>query len=126
MDKSASDLRDLDGDRAQFDVEGDDHAPTLGAIVQGAFGEIETEHFLERHGLRAELYFVRSVGLGSAALVLDRVRTRRLAAKLDRVSAADDAQPKGTDLQSARDPYAGPIFEAARVDLFVQQAPFGG
>jgi len=49
-----------------------DSCPAFSLSVEEAtFGDLNLEHFLQTHGLRAQLHFVGEVGLGFATFVLD-------------------------------------------------------
>ena len=78
-------------------------------------------HLLQANRLSAELYLISAVRLGATALVLDRKRLRRCAAKLDHVGPPRDAERQRTQLQAARDAYAGPGLPFASIDALVQQ-----
>ena len=94
--------------------EGYAHAPARFTIKERAVRDLAAEHFLQTHGLGAQLQLVAAVLFGVAALILDRigqpcalVPVQRHAAfvpvKLHDVTLAAEAERQRVNMQAARD-----------------------
>ncbi len=112
--------------RAEFRIEA--HlmpAPSLGIEKRTPLDRL-IEHFLQRHGLRAKLDLVGPMGLGTAALILNRQRFGRIAMKLDYVGDAGNTEGKGTERNAAEDTNTVAALAAPGVHALMQQSSFCG
>ena len=94
--------------------EGHAHAPARFTIKECAVRDLAAEHFLQAHGLGAQLQLVAAVLFGVAALILDRIgqpcalvsvqrHAAVIPAKLHDVALTGEAERQRVNAQAARD-----------------------
>ena len=105
MDHCVQVFGDLLCEAAQCIVEGDFLSSMLLSVVEMSRRDACLEHFLQAEGLGAELDFVRPMGFGLAALILDG-KNASVVPKFHYITLAGDAERKGADGEAALNAHA--------------------